>query len=31
MNTQRMKYWSWMGAFSVSMAFWLQIIWLLCR
>ncbi|MCD4559896.1 hypothetical protein OVA10_12690 [Lelliottia sp. SL45] len=29
MNTlQNMKYWSWMGAFTVSVLFWAQLIWL---
>ncbi|HEY4437951.1 small membrane protein YmiC [Lelliottia sp. V106_10] len=29
MNTlQNMKYWSWMGAFSISVLFWAQLIWL---
>ncbi|MEO3988886.1 small membrane protein YmiC [Pseudocitrobacter cyperus] len=32
MNTTRnIKYWSWMGVLSVSLLFWGQIIWLLCR
>ncbi|MCE9966680.1 hypothetical protein OEI97_06955 [Lelliottia amnigena] len=29
MNTlQNVKYWSWMGAFTVSILFWCQLIWL---
>ncbi|WP_342325291.1 small membrane protein YmiC [Kosakonia sp. BYX6] len=27
-NGCRMKYWSWMGAFSVSLLFWGEIVWL---
>ncbi|MGL4726396.1 MAG: small membrane protein YmiC [Scandinavium sp.] len=30
MNTNRsMKYWSWMGAFSLSIVFWCQLVWML--
>ncbi|MDR9889791.1 hypothetical protein O7047_06025 [Pseudenterobacter timonensis] len=29
MNTlQSVKYWSWLGAFSVSILFWCQLLWL---
>ncbi|WP_312686706.1 small membrane protein YmiC [Kosakonia sp.] len=26
-----MKYWSWMGAFSVSVLFWGQLVWMLLQ
>nr|WP_318381548.1 small membrane protein YmiC [uncultured Enterobacter sp.] len=25
----KLKYWSWMGAFSVSVLFWGQLVWML--
>ncbi|EFO5636630.1 hypothetical protein HOZ65_003336 [Escherichia coli] len=28
MNTN-MKYWSWMGAFSLSMLFWVELLWII--
>ncbi|EHI1109825.1 hypothetical protein J1C07_002313 [Escherichia coli] len=28
MNTN-MKYWSWMGAFSLSMLFWAELLWII--
>ncbi|EIN1270629.1 hypothetical protein LOJ70_001040 [Escherichia coli] len=28
LNTN-MKYWSWMGAFSLSMLFWAELIWII--
>ncbi|EFM2061637.1 hypothetical protein ABSL22_002279 [Escherichia coli] len=28
MFTTNMKYWSWMGAFSLSMLFWAELIWI---
>ncbi|EJZ2432100.1 hypothetical protein OFI20_001427, partial [Escherichia coli] len=24
-----MKYWSWMGAFSLSMLFWAELLWII--
>ncbi|WP_244153170.1 small membrane protein YmiC [Kosakonia oryziphila] len=30
-NDCRMKYWSWITVFSVSILFWAQIVWMLCR
>lgn len=26
-----LKYWSWLGAFSVSVLFWGQMVWMLAR
>ncbi|EJV7172839.1 small membrane protein YmiC [Escherichia sp. 93.1518] len=26
-----MKYWSWMGAFSLSMLFWVELIWIVAH
>ncbi|WP_459854809.1 small membrane protein YmiC [Citrobacter sedlakii] len=31
MLTLNMKYWSWMGAFSVSLLFWAELIWIVAR
>ncbi|HDX5342323.1 TPA: hypothetical protein ROI66_001182 [Citrobacter sedlakii] len=31
MRTSNMKYWSWMGAFSVSLLFWAELIWIVAR
>ncbi|MGU3412351.1 small membrane protein YmiC [Enterobacteriaceae bacterium C23F] len=32
MNTNRnVKYWSWMGAFSLSLLFWCQLVWILIK
>ncbi|EHG7580194.1 MULTISPECIES: small membrane protein YmiC [Citrobacter] len=31
MLTSNMKYWSWMGAFSVSLLFWAELIWIVAR
>ncbi|WP_336220196.1 small membrane protein YmiC [Citrobacter amalonaticus] len=31
MLTSNMKYWSWMGAFSVSLLFWAELIWIVTR
>ncbi|ENY3782818.1 MULTISPECIES: small membrane protein YmiC [Citrobacter] len=28
MQTVNLKYWSWIGAFSVSLLFWAQLIWI---
>ncbi|EPG4894074.1 small membrane protein YmiC [Citrobacter koseri] len=28
MQTVHLKYWSWIGAFSVSLLFWAQLIWI---
>ncbi|MBB7468551.1 hypothetical protein HEM59_005000 [Escherichia coli] len=28
LNTN-MKYWSWMGAFSLSMLFWAELLWII--
>ncbi|WP_244316578.1 small membrane protein YmiC [Kosakonia arachidis] len=30
-NHYRMKYWSWITVFSVSLLFWAQIVWMLFR
>ncbi|MGP3591771.1 small membrane protein YmiC [Vagococcus sp. WN89Y] len=30
-NDCGMKYWSWMGAFTVSILFWGQLVWMLLR
>ncbi|MCV2512049.1 small membrane protein YmiC [Leclercia pneumoniae] len=27
-NMRSIKYWSWMGAFSLSILFWCQLIWM---
>ncbi|MEK8984204.1 small membrane protein YmiC [Escherichia coli] len=29
MINTNMKYWSWMGAFSLSMLFWTELIWII--
>ncbi|EFT3186005.1 hypothetical protein OF868_01550 [Escherichia coli] len=29
MNNTNMKYWSWMGAFSLSMLFWAELLWII--
>ncbi|MEI8465229.1 small membrane protein YmiC [Escherichia coli] len=29
MINTNMKYWSWMGAFSVSMLFWAELVWII--
>ncbi|HAT8013414.1 small membrane protein YmiC [Citrobacter rodentium] len=31
MITANMKYWSWMGAFSLSLLFWAELIWVIAR
>ncbi|EFB2825848.1 MULTISPECIES: small membrane protein YmiC [Escherichia] len=31
MITTNMKYWSWMGAFSLSMLFWVELIWIVAH
>ncbi|EEZ6798153.1 small membrane protein YmiC [Escherichia coli] len=29
MTNTNMKYWSWMGAFSLSMLFWAELLWII--
>ncbi|HGY4944229.1 TPA: small membrane protein YmiC [Escherichia coli] len=29
MINTNMKYWSWMGAFSLSMLFWAKLLWII--
>ncbi|WP_139325121.1 small membrane protein YmiC [Escherichia coli] len=29
MINTNMKYWSWMGAFSLSMLFWAELLWVI--
>ncbi|HBM8371176.1 TPA: hypothetical protein L0W21_002168 [Escherichia coli] len=29
MINTNMKYWSWMGAFSLSMRFWAELLWII--
>ncbi|EOL7902525.1 small membrane protein YmiC [Escherichia coli] len=29
MSNTNMKYWSWMGAFSLSMLFWAELLWII--
>ncbi|EFA5112378.1 hypothetical protein N5M61_000758 [Escherichia coli] len=29
MINPNMKYWSWMGAFSLSMLFWAELLWII--
>ncbi|EED0861614.1 hypothetical protein AAG23_002171 [Escherichia coli] len=29
MINRNMKYWSWMGAFSLSMLFWVELLWII--
>ncbi|EFA7264799.1 hypothetical protein OIA54_002209 [Escherichia coli] len=29
MINTNMKYWSWMGAFSLSMLFWSELLWII--
>ncbi|BBJ91937.1 small membrane protein YmiC [Escherichia coli] len=29
MINTNMKYWSWMGAFSLSMLFWVELLWII--
>ncbi|WP_136145657.1 small membrane protein YmiC [Escherichia coli] len=29
MINTNMKYWSWMGAFSLSMPFWAELLWII--
>ena len=31
MITTNMKYWSWMGTFSLSMLFWVELIWIVAH
>ncbi|WP_277752980.1 small membrane protein YmiC [Jejubacter calystegiae] len=31
MNRHCVKYWSWLSAFSLSMAFWAQLVWVITR
>ncbi|MCS2148254.1 small membrane protein YmiC [Scandinavium manionii] len=32
MNTNRnLKYWSWIGAFTFSVLFWCQLVWMLIK
>ncbi|WP_437891115.1 small membrane protein YmiC [Phytobacter sp. V91] len=30
-NRSSLKYWSWMGAFSISALLWAQLVWILLR
>ncbi|HEX4502365.1 MAG TPA: small membrane protein YmiC [Scandinavium sp.] len=32
MNTnRRVKYWSWIGVFSLSLLFWCQMVWMIIK